>query len=485
VTPAVVWLRRDLRLQDNPALAAAARRGGPIIPVFIWDPAGEGKWPMGAASRWWLHHSLLSLDASLKERGSRLVVARGDSLKVLRNLVKQTGSSSVFWNRRYEPEAIERDGRVKAALCADGVETVDFNSALLFEPDTVRNKQGGPFQVFTPFWRHCLTLAVAPPVRLASVPLSGPTKWPASLAAAKLGLLPRIRWDKGLAAAWEPGEKAGATRLRRFAARAMENYAAGRDRPGEDGTSMLSTWLHFGEVGPRQVWAAVAATSRGSGIFPPGNGAAVFLSEIGWREFAHHLLFHFPATPTAPLRAGFGSFPWAPDPGDALITAWTKGRTGYPIVDAGMRQLWETGWMHNRVRMVVASFLVKHLRLHWNKGADWFWNTLVDADLANNTLGWQWSAGCGADAAPYFRIFAPVRQGERFDPKGAYVRRWVPELARLPDGYIHHPWDAPVEVLEAAGVGLGKSYPLPVVQHSAARAAALDAFKRMKATGAA
>jgi len=485
VTPAIVWFRQDLRLQDNPALAAAVRRGGPVIPVFIWDADDEGEWPMGAASRWWLHHSLLALDVSLQERGSRLVVARGDSLTVLRSLVKETGSGSVFWNRRYEPEVIERDGRLQDALRADSVETADFNSALLFEPGSVRNKQGGPFQVFTPYWRHCLTLEVAPPVNLGPGPLVGPRKWPSSVAVTNLCLLPRIRWDKGLAATWQPGEKAGASRLRRFVARAMENYAAGRDRPYEDGTSMLSPWLHFGEVGPRQVWAAVASTSKGSWVFPPGKGAAVFLSEIGWREFAHHLLFHFPTTPTAPLRAGFGRFPWAADPGDHLVTAWRKGRTGYPIVDAGMRQLWETGWMHNRVRMVVASFLVKHLRLHWSKGAGWFWNTLVDADLANNTLGWQWSAGCGADAAPYFRIFAPVRQGERFDPEGAYVRRWVPELARLPDGYIHHPWDAPAEVLRTAGVQLGTSYPFPIVEHGAARAAALDAFKRMKAGGGA
>ncbi|HZZ18773.1 MAG TPA: deoxyribodipyrimidine photo-lyase [Opitutaceae bacterium] len=480
MTPAIVWFRQDLRLQDNPALAGAVKRGGPVVPAFIWDPAGDGDWPMGAASRWWLHHSLVSLDESLRARGSRLTILQGDSLKVLRGLAKETGAGAVHWNTRYEPSARARDARVRAVLSGEGIETADHNSALLFEPDSVRNKQGGPYQVFTPFWRHCLSLSVEAPVRLGSGAIKAPLKWPPSKGVGTLRLLPKVRWDGGLARSWTPGEKAGALRLRRFAAQAMEHYAAGRDRPGQDGTSMISPWLHFGEIGPRQVWAAVESASKGSGIFPPGKGAGVFLSEIGWREFAHHLLFHFPATPKVPLRAGFGRFPWAPDPGRRHLRAWQKGLTGYPVVDAGMRQLWETGWMHNRVRMVVASFLVKHLRLDWKNGAEWFWNTLVDADLANNTLGWQWSAGCGADAAPYFRIFAPVRQGERFDPQGAYVRRWVPELAKLPLEFIHHPWDASEELLKSAGVRLGTDYPRPIVDHAKARAAALDAFRRMK-----
>jgi deoxyribodipyrimidine photo-lyase len=294
-----------------------------------------------------------------------------------------------------------------------------------------------------------------------------------------------VRWDSGLAATWQPGEKGAARRLKLFVASAVGDYATGRDRPDRDGTSMLSPWLHFGELGPRQVWAAIRGLSRDSGVFPPGNGARVFLNEIGWREFAHHLLFHFPETPSRPLRPQFERFPWAGDPKGIQLTAWKTGMTGYPIVDAGMRQLWHSGWMHNRVRMVVASFLVKHLRVSWTKGAGWFWNTLVDADLANNTLGWQWSAGCGADAAPFFRIFAPVRQGERFDPDGAYVRRWVPELSRMPAKFIHRPWEAPADVLAAAGVFLGKSYPAPIVDHSSARSAALAAFRQMgNASGA-
>jgi deoxyribodipyrimidine photo-lyase len=298
----------------------------------------------------------------------------------------------------------------------------------------------------------------------------------------ELTLLPRIKWDSGFRAAWTPGESGAAKRLKLFVADAMEAYSDRRNTPGVDGTSMLSPWLHFGELSPRQIWAAVQAVAKESGVFPPSNGARVFLSEVGWREFAHHLLFHFPHTPERPLRSDFESFPWADDAGGVKLRAWQRGLTGYPIVDAGMRQLWATGWMHNRVRMIAASFLVKHLRLSWVHGARWFWDTLVDADLASNTLGWQWTAGCGADAAPYFRVFAPVLQGLKFDSEGAYVRRWVPELAKLPAENIHAPWEAPASVLAAAGVRLGKggNYPAPIVDHATARNEALAAFKRIR-----
>jgi deoxyribodipyrimidine photo-lyase len=480
VTPSIVWFRQDLRLQDNPAMAAALERGGPVIPVYVLDDAGDGRWPAGAASRWWLHHALASLGRSLTERGSGLVLLRGDTLPTLASLVSQTGAGAVFWNRRYEPAAVARDGKLKATLVAGGVDARSFNGSLLFEPHTIANRQGAPFQVFTAYWRHCLGLDVAPPVRLPPGPVNAPAKWPRSIDLDALGLLPAIRWDKGLVEAWEPGERGAATRLRRFVARAIEGYATDRDRPDLDGTSMLSPWLHAGELGPRQVWAAVKALSGDSGVFPAGNGARVFLSEIGWREFAHHLLFHFPDTPEKPLRPEFERFPWNDISRTASLGAWKRGMTGYPVVDAGMRQLWHTGWMHNRVRMVAASFLVKHLRVPWNDGAEWFWNTLVDADLANNSMGWQWSAGCGADATPFFRIFAPVRQGLRFDPDGAYVRRWVPELAAMPTGFIHNPWEAPAEMLQKAGVRLGETYPLPIVDHAAARAAALEAFRQMR-----
>jgi deoxyribodipyrimidine photo-lyase len=483
VPATLVWFRQDLRLQDNPALHAALARGGAVVPLYVLDEAGEGRWPAGGATRWWLHRSLAALDAALRERGSRLILARGDAEKKLRDLVAATGATAVYWNRRYEPAAIARDTALKTALAAAGIEAKSFNAALLHEPHTIQNKQGRPFQVFTPYWRQCLTLPVNPPMKLLEKTLPAPSAWPRSLALDELELLPRIKWDGGLREAWEPGEAAAQKRLRRFVTQGLARYDDERDRPAHDGTSRFSPHLHFGEIGPRQLWAAVRAVGKDSGVFPPSKGAAVFLKEIGWREFAHHLLFHFPKTAEQPLREEFARFPWAADPGGKKLRAWQRGRTGYPIVDAGMRQLWHTGWMHNRVRMVVASFLVKHLRLSWTHGAAWFWDTLVDADLPNNTLGWQWSAGCGADAAPYFRIFAPVLQGTKFDPEGDYVRRWVPELARLPAAAIHAPWEAEPAVLEKAGVRLGENYPRPIVDHGEARAAALAAFRQLRAAG--
>lgn len=464
----IVWFRQDLRLQDNPALLAAARRGA-VLPVYLLDDAGEGPWAMGAASRWWLHHSLDSLGADLRERGSRLVLGRGGSSALLRSLVGQSGADAVFWNRRYEPAAIARDAAIKAELADAGVEARSFAASVLFEPHTVRNKSGGPFQVFTPFWKHCLALKVDPPERLPAGRLAGPAEWPPSLGLAELGLLPSIRWDAGFRNAWQPGEAGALRRLAQFTRGPIERYADERDLPGRDATSSLSPHLHFGEIGPRQVWSAA------SGRDP---GTHTFQNELGWREFAHHVLYHFPRTPEAPLRAEYAAFPWRSDPGQ--LRAWQRGLTGYPIVDAGMRQLWATGWMHNRVRMIVASFLVKHLRLPWREGAAWFWDTLVDADLASNTLGWQWSAGCGADAAPYFRIFNPILQGGKFDAEGGYVRRWVPELARLRAGFIHRPWEASSMDLNAAGVRLGSTYPLPIVDHAHARQAALAALQALR-----
>jgi deoxyribodipyrimidine photo-lyase len=474
--PVIVWFRLDLRLQDNQALQAAVARGGAVVPVYILDDAGEGRWVPGAASRWWLHHSLAALDASLRERGSRLVLARGDSLRVLRSLARSTGAGAVHWNRRHEPAIQKRDERVAAALAAAGLEVRVFDGALLFDPATVRNQAGGPFQVFTPFWWRCRQLPVARPRRLRAKILRAPGRWPRSLDLAALRLSPVVVWDSGFAAAWRPGELAALRLLRRFVARRLAAYADARDHPALAGTSGLSPHLHFGEISPRQVWAALRSPAGGVG--PAGRGAQVFLSEIGWREFAYHLLHHFPRTPEEPLRVEFRAFPWRRNA--AALRAWQRGRTGYPIVDAGMRQLWHTGWMHNRVRMIVASFLVKDLLLSWRAGAAWFWDTLVDADLANNTLGWQWTAGCGADAAPYFRVFNPVLQGRKFDPHGDYVRRWMPDLARLPPRFIHAPWEAPAAVLIRAGVKLGRNYPRPIVDHGAARDAALDAYDRIR-----
>jgi deoxyribodipyrimidine photo-lyase len=487
MTPTLLWFRQDLRLQDNPALLAALERGGPVVPVYIRDDVAEGRWPLGGAARWWLHHSLAALDADLRARGSRLVFARGDSAAELEKLRRATGAGALYWHRRYEPAVMARDSKLKVALAAEGLEVKSFNAALLHEPHTIANKQGKPFQVFTPFWRHCLEKPVSAPQRLAAgSAIPAPGKWPGSQELAALELLPSIPWDAGLRQMWTPGEAGAGKRLKHFVAAAMDRYADQRNLPGCDGTSMLSPWLHFGEISPRQIWAAVQARARESGVFPPSNGARVFLSEVGWREFAHHLLFHFPHTPEQPLRADFAAFRWAEDPAGAKLRAWQRGRTGYPIVDAGMRQLWHTGWMHNRVRMIAASFLVKHLRLSWTHGAAWFWDTLVDADLASNTLGWQWTAGCGADAAPYFRVFAPVLQGQKFDADGDYVRRWVPELARLPAEFLQAPWEAPLAVREAAGLrlGAGGNYPAPIVDHAEARNAALAAFRELRGRGA-
>ena len=425
---------------------------------------------------------LLVGDASEdRERGSRLVLARGDSATVLRELALTTGAGAIFWNRRYEPSAVARDGSVETGFSAAGLEASSFNGTLLNEPHTIVNKQGRPFQVFTPYWRHCLALPVAPPIKFSATVLPAPVTWPRSLELADFALLPKKNWDAGFAGTWHPGEAGAMLALKQFVAHAMETYDAARDLPARDGTSMLSPHLHFGEVSPRQVWAAVKALAKDSGVFPPSRGASVFLGELGWREFAYHLLFHFPHTPESPLREGFKNFPWADDPEQVKLRAWQRGLTGYPIVDAGMRQLWRAGWMHNRVRMIVASFLVKHLRLPWQHGAAWFWDTLVDADLASNSLGWQWSAGCGADAAPYFRIFAPVLQGRKFDSNGDYVRRWVPELAQLSAEHIHAPWEAAPAVLATAGVRLGDNYPQPIVDHAQARAEALAAFKQLRA----
>ncbi len=471
----LVWFRLDLRLADNPALSAAIQRGA-VIPVFVHAPDEELPWSPSGASLWWLHQSLAAHDAALREIGSRLIIRRGPSLETLQALVKETGATAVFWNRRYEPAVTARDTQIKTTLRNEGLVVESFNGALLHEPWTIQNQSKKPFQVFTPFWKNCLTKP--DPVAPLPAPKSwlAPERWPKSLALAELQLEPRIKWAEGLRAAWQPGEAGAAQMLKAFLASAFVDYTDKRNRPDLRGTSRLSPYLHFGEISPRQIWHATRQHAEKNGIATWRTSQ--FLAEVGWREFAHHLLHHFPHTPAESLREDFKRFPWRKDA--AFLKAWQRGRTGYPIVDAGMRELWTTGWMHNRVRMIVASFLVKDLLLSWREGAAWFWDTLVDADLAQNTLGWQWTAGCGADAAPYFRVFNPVSQGEKFDPKGDYVRKWCPELARLPDEWLHQPDKAPPEVLTRAGVELGRNYPAPMVSHAIAREVALEAFAKLK-----
>jgi len=473
----ILWLRADLRLDDNAALVAAASRQGTLLPLFIHSPTEEESWMPGGASRWWLDRSLRALDASLRERGSRLVVRHGASLDVLRDVAREAGAGAVFWNRRYEPASIARDRIVKQALRQDGLVAESFNSALLFEPwENVKN-DGTPYRVFTPFWKSMLKRGNVPSPLVTPAPIAAPSRWPRSESIDDLALRPRPDWAAGLREAWTPGENGAHAELARFLRDGIENYETGRNLPSQVGTSRLSPHLHFGEIGPRSIWKAVhdLAADRGSAAFDAA--AESWLRQLAWREFAHHLLFHFPHTAEKPLRPEFARFEWADD--ETLLSHWQRGLTGYPIVDAGMRELWATGWMHNRVRMIVASFLVKDLRVAWQEGARWFWDTLVDADLANNTMGWQWTAGCGADAAPYFRVFNPLLQSRRFDPDGIYLRHWLPELAALDAKWIHEPHGAPALVLEAAGVRIGKDYPAPIVAHDQAKRLALDAYQSM------
>jgi len=467
-TGAIVWLRQDLRLHDNPALQAAAKLGGPIVPVYILCDAEEQEFPAGGAARWWLHRSLAALGEELRSRGSRLALLRGPALESLREVAARTGARAVFWNRRYEPAAVARDLEVKTQLRASGLVAESFNGSLLREPWEIQNGTGHPYRVFTPFKRRVLADLDPPePLRMPSR-WEAPAAWPDSLSLHELQLLPEIEWYDTMERAWKPGEAGAQARLRSFAKEPLASYTKTRDRPDLDATSALSPHLHFGEISVRQVWHALRGTRA-------QLRESTFASELLWREFAHHLLYHFPHTPLQPLDRRFERFAWSTDA--AHLRAWQRGRTGFPIVDAGMRQLWATGWMHNRVRMIVASLLVKNLRIHWLEGARWFWDTLVDADLAANTLNWQWVAGCGADAAPYFRIFNPRTQSEKFDPAGDYIRRWVPELTRLGAPHVHAPHAAPAAALAAAGVRIGSTYPAPLVDLTTSRQAALVAYQ--------
>ncbi|MEZ5542242.1 MAG: deoxyribodipyrimidine photo-lyase [Pseudomonadota bacterium] len=465
---AIVWFREDLRLHDNPALNHACTNYDGIIPCYLYQPEEAGAWREGAASRWWLHHSLAALDAGLRARGSNLLIRRGaSSLDCLRDLARETRATAVFWNRLYTPHATARDRHIKARLREAGLTVSSFRGSLLFEPHEVLKQDASPYRVFTAWWRRCQALGLYQPEVTAPAVVSTPAGLTGAALEA-LDLLPRLRWDTGLHECWTPGETAAHDRLDRFLEDAVAEYAHLRDYPATAGTSRLSPHLHFGELSPRSLVNRALQLTADPGCTALRPALDRLLTEVGWRDFAAHVLHHFPDTTDTALDPRFRRFPWRRDY-HADLGRWQQGMTGIPVIDAGMRELWHCGWMHNRVRMLVASFLTKNLLIPWQEGARWFWDTLVDADLASNTLGWQWVAGCGTDAAPYFRIFNPVTQGKKFDPAGEYVRRWIPELVALDARHIHEPWR----------VGGAPEYPEPMADPGRTRARALDAFRSL------
>jgi len=456
-SPILVWFRTDLRLHDHPALRAAADDGAPVIPVYLHSPESEGAWIRGGASRWWLHHALNDLSDQLEKKGSTLVLRSGsDPEALLKNLMEETGADRIYWNRRYEQDAITLDSKIKKNLPVKS-----FLGDMLWEPNKAKTLSGNSYKVFTPFYKSLQKLGDPQEPLATPRSLTSPSSFPESESLDDWELLPKIRWDQNFTEYWDPTLKGAEAQLDLFVDEAVNNYKKMRDFPANPGTSKLSPYLHFGQLSPRTVWHA--ASEEGN------QNAEAYTRQLFWRDFGKQMLFHFPHTDQKPLQEKYTNFPWRKDAN--ALKKWQQGQTGYPLIDAGMRELWATGWMHNRVRMVVASFLVKDLLISWQEGAKWFWDTLVDADLANNTLGWQWAGGCGADAAPYFRVFNPITQSKKFDGSGVYIRRWVPELRALSDAHIHEPWNAPSPP---------KDYPAPMVDHKEARLRALEALDSIK-----
>lgn len=477
----IVWFRNDLRIQDNPALMEASKTRLPLIPLYILDEESEGIRKMGAASKVWLNHALIALNKDLK---GNLLLMKGPAQECLQTLIKVTSSKGVFWNRCYEPASIERDKKIKSYLQKNDIQAKSFNGSLLWEPMETLKADGTPYRVFTPFYKNAIS-ALPPP----RTPLGAPQnlkfhdgknfeKALQNLSFEELSLLPKDKnWHEKLIKSWNVSERGAHQRFEQFLDEGLPVYKNGRNFPSKPYVSRLSPYLHFGQISPHQLWEKVEKFTSQKDI---AASTASFQNELGWREFSTYLLYHFPKLPTENFQKNFDKFPWQNNTN--YLKAWQKGQTGYPIIDAGMRELWKTGYMHNRVRMIVGSFLVKNLLLHWKEGEAWFWDCLFDADLANNTTSWQWVSGAGVDAAPYFRIFNPVTQSEKFDKDGDYIRTYLPELSHLPNNHIHTPWMAPEAALSKAGVNLGVDYPHPIVDLKTSRQIALDAYQQIKKT---
>ena len=462
---ALVWFRQDLRITDNPAFTEACLQHQFVIPLYIYEDNSV----LGSAQAWWLHHSLMALNHSLKQLGLNLILRKGNALEIILDLAGKVSLDAVYWNRCYDPTSISRDKLIKATLMEKGLQVQSSNGSLLNEPWTIKNKQGDFFKVFTPYWKHCRQfLSVQSEISLSHRPKGIEIR---SDEIQAWGLLPSPNWAKQFPDCWTPGEVGAQIKLDEFIDHYLTGYKKNRDFPAKNATSHLSPHLHFGEISPWRILRAIELAKLDSNC----DLASVehFLSELGWREFSAYLLYHFPKLPYENFKKEFDAFPWKNE--KALLVRWQQGMTGYPIIDAGMRELWATGYMHNRVRMIVASFLTKGLFIDWRLGADWFLDTLVDADLANNSAGWQWVAGCGVDAAPYFRIFNPVLQSQKFDPEGEYIRRWVPELSELQGQSIHAPW----EDGDSEGIYLRTNYPKPMVNHHETRLRALSYYKQL------
>lgn len=475
--PVLLWLREDLRFDDHPAMRDAADSGAPVICLYVLDEESAGDHAMGGAQKWWLHHSLTAFRHDLDTRGGALILRRGEARHIIPKVAKEIGAQTIYWTRRYMPWQVEQDKALKEALTKSGHKVESHNGRLLHEPWEVETKTGNPYRVFTPYWKQVQVMdTVRPPLPRVDK-LEAPSCLPKSDRLEDWDLLPtRPNWATGFEPIWTPGEKGARARWRDWLGKHATGYKEQRNRPDLDATTRLSPHLHFGEISPNTLWHDMRDIMDASKV--PMNDGKHFLSEVVWREFSYQLIYHNPTMFIEPLMEKFADFQWNDDP--SAFEAWQKGLTGYPIVDAGMRQLWQEGWMHNRVRMIVGSFLIKDLFIHWRQGMAWFWDTLLDADPANNTASWQWIAGCGADAAPYFRIFNPTTQGEKFDPDGEYIRKYVPELALLPTKCIHEPHKAPPLVLREADVVLGKTYPEPIVDHGTQRQEALARYEAIK-----